>query len=280
MLSQKGLLVCLSISQWTARKQDGKANATVRAAHAVTSRDAVNTFKNLLPDSPELKKVRTLAGDIRTFFYANTVPWQHGGMHMINSSYFMDFTQDFNRLKREFDSAVEAFLVEYPRLRDLARVSLGDLFNELEYPTPANLPHAFGVSVQVFPVPDVGDFRIELPEAEKESFINNLKTVESNAMLECWERLHNVVKNAAEKLSQPDGIFRDTLISNITDMCQILPRLNVTDDPALEQARREVEALAAKLSPDVCRDNPSERQDAASKLKDIQAKMSGLMGGI
>jgi hypothetical protein len=279
MLSNNALLVYLSISRWTGRKQDRKANETVKNAHDVKARDAVNTTKALLPTSSELKAVNHVAGQIRTFFYENTVPWQHGGMFMIRSTQFMDFMQEFNALKTKFETAVNDFVEVYPQLREAAKSQLGTLFNELDYPHPDLIKSAYGCHVQVFPVPDVGDFRIDLGDAEKQAFMDNLRQVEANATRTAWAELHEVVKNAAEKLSQPDAIFRDTLISNITEMCRILPRLNIMDDPTLEAARVEVEQIANKLSPDVCRDNATEREQAATKLKQLTEKMGAFMGG-
>jgi hypothetical protein len=163
-------------------------------------------------------------------------------------------------------------------LRVDARKQLGDLFNELEYPSTLQLSGSFQCEVRIYPMPDVKDFRTEVLQSEKDAFISDMRSVEETAMRECWTRLHDVVAKAVQKLSQPDAIFRDSLIQNITDMCALLPKLNITDDPTLEKARREVEALAATISPDVCRDNPTQRQATAKRLSDLTSLMGSFMG--
>ena len=52
-------------------------------------------------------------------------------------------------------------------------------------------------------------------------------------MKEAWQRLYDVVKHASDKLNDPTGIFRDSLVQNINDICGVLPRLNFADDPNL-----------------------------------------------
>ncbi len=95
---------------------------------------------------------------------------------------------------------------------------------------------------------------------------------------EVWTRLHSVVSRAVEKLKEPNGIFRDSLIENISDLCGLLPRLNVTDCPDLERARIEIEKIAGSISPEVCRENSAERAAAADSLSEITEKMSVFMG--
>jgi hypothetical protein len=88
-----------------------------------------------------------------------------------------------------------------------------------------------------------------------------------------------VVSKAAEKLQNPESVFRDSLIENIQDICQLLPRLNVSDDPNLEAMRLQVEKLLTEVKPSDCRNSITERKTAAAKLDDITSKMSVFMGG-
>lgn len=277
MLSSKALLVYLSISQCMFRKLDQGATNSVESNFR-TDRKVGNFTKKLLPGARELEAIGAIASSIRKFFYAQTLPWMSDGSRIISSKNYMDFTREFRARKATFDAAVEALLVCYPNLRMEAQAKLGDLFNANEYPTEARLRTAFACDVSFLPLPEAGDFRTQIDETEKQAFLAKMREVEANATRECWSRLHAVCVKAVEKLSAPDAIFRDSLVSNIQDLCALLPKLNVTDDPALEAARVQVEALANAIKPDVCRDNATERLDAASKLKAISDSMGAFMG--
>lgn len=277
MLSNKALLVSLTISQWVGRKLDRKATSTVETNHK-TDHKAGNYTKKLLPGAKELDNIQKHAGSIRVWVYEQTLPWFSDGSRILSSKNYMEFTAEFRRRKASFDSAVSEFIQEYPLLRSKAQQSLGDLFNDADYPSEMYLQTAFACEIAFMPIPDVGDFRVQVLDEEKETFLKRMTQVENDAVKEVWTRLHDVVANAATKLQSPDAVFRDSLIENITDMCALLPKLNVTDDPNLETARQDVEKLVNSLSVDVIRAIPQVRNSAAEKLAELTSKMSVFMG--
>ncbi len=79
----------------------------------------------------------------------------------------------------------------------------------------------------------------------------------------------------AERLAQPDAIFRDTLIGNADEVCDVLQRLNVTNDPDLESMRVRVKKELTRYTPDTLRDVPSHRQQTADRAADILKTMEG-----
>ena len=278
MLASKALLTTLNISQWTGYKYDKRATTTVEASFA-TQAAVGNYNKKLLPGAVELEEVRRVASSIRAFFYEQTLPWFADGTRIISSKNYMSFVAEFRTRKQQFDRALNDFLTVYPKLRREAEVKLGDLFNAKEYPTESQLRRAFSCDIAFMPLPDVADFRTEIAESEKEAFVQRMQDVEAEAMKDCWNRLHEVVSKAAERLQEPEAKFRDSLIENIQDICSLLPRLNITDDPKLEAMRKDVEKLAAGISPKDVRTNSVARANAARKLDEITNKMSAFMGG-
>jgi len=277
-LSTKAVLVVLRISQWTARKLDRKASASVETAFSTTGKVG-NYTKDLLPAARELDEIQRHAGNIRAFFYRNTLPWFSDGSRILSSKNYMDFTNEFRVKRADFDRAVSAFIQEYPKLREDAKTKLGHLFIDSEYPQVSQLASAFSCEVSFMPMPDVGDFRTEILESEKTAFLSKMRAVESDAVKECWNRLYEVVSKATDKLKQPDAVFRDSLIENISDMVSLLPKLNVTDDADLEAMRQTVAQVIASVSPVDMRKSNHARTDTAKKLDDITAKMSVFMGG-
>lgn len=277
MLSNKALLAHLNISQWTGRKLDKRATGTVEVSHATQSKVG-NYTKKLLPGAKELENIQRIAGSIRQFFYDQSLPWYSDGARILPAKNYLDFTTAFRTYKTDYDQAVSAFLIEYPTLKEAARLKLGDLFSETEYPSIDYLKTAFSCEVSFMPLPDVADFRVEVLDSEKKSFLDRMKRVETDAMKDCWNRLHEVVSKAAARLSDPKAILRDSLLENVRDICSLLPKLNVTDDTALENMRLKVETIVAGISAGECRDNNNARTNAAQALDDITSKMSAFMG--
>ena len=83
-LSNKALLVYLSISQWTGRRTDQTATASVETAFG-TDRKVGNYSKNLLPGAKELELIKSQAHAIRRFYYENTLPWMTDGSRILSS---------------------------------------------------------------------------------------------------------------------------------------------------------------------------------------------------
>src|SRR5437773_536002 len=103
-LSNKAILVNLSISQWVGRRIEKSAKETVETAHT-TDKRVGNYTKKLLPGAKELEEIQRLAGAIRVFFYTNTAPWLNDGSRIISSKHYMEFTAEFRQMKGVLDRA-------------------------------------------------------------------------------------------------------------------------------------------------------------------------------
>lgn len=279
-LSDKALLVQLSISQWTARKYDKKATEQVASANnAAVQSGRYN--KSLLPMNDFLANVHQKSTLIRKKYYANTLPWGIDGTQILPSANYLSFMTDFRKEKYEWQMVVNSFLSEYMRLKTHARVSLNTLYNEADYPLQDEVASKFDMDMSIMPVPD-GDFRVDVAEEELARITADVERrvvdASQNAMKEAWTRLHNRVQHMAEKLDDPKAVFRDTLVENTREICSVLSRLNFTDDPNLEAMRQEVEQSLTKHHPDALRNDPDLRRDKAAEAKAIMAKMGAFMG--
>lgn len=278
-ISTKALLANLSISAWGARKFDKQATNTIETTYT-TKGKVGNYSKKLLPHAKELDDIARLDGGIRAYFYEQTLPWLQDGSRILKSTNYLSFTREFHAMKEKRNTLVESFIAQYPYLKGEAMLKLGTLYHEGEYPSVGKLRASYACEISFMPIPDVGDFRTEILDSEKQAFLKKMAEMEAEAMRDCWQRLHDVVSRAANKLATPDAVFRDSLLENISEMCNLLPRLNVVDDPALETMRQELESYISKVSAEACRASHGVRNDVATKLADIDSKMSAFMGGI
>jgi hypothetical protein len=85
---------------------------------------------------------------------------------------------------------------------------------------------------------------------------------------ELRDRLADAVLKVAQKLRDPKAIFRDTLMSNLSELLALVPDLNLANDPTIaalaKQANELVEHDAATL-----RDDPFARADIAQKANNL-----------
>ena len=135
-------------------------------------------------------------------------------------------------------------------------------------------------------MPDIGDFRVDAGEETKreleEQYRNSFEEKLNDALKDIWERLHTTLSHMSEKLADAqtprvakDGtenrtqIFRDSLITNAFDLCNLLTKLNVTNDPKLEEARRKLEVAISGRDAEVIRDSDAVRHDVKRKVDEI-----------
>ena len=280
-LSDKALLVQLNISQWTARKYDKRATEQVAQQNGSASQ-AGRYNKSLLPMNDALNNIHQKSTLIRKKFYTNTLPWGIEGTMMLPSANYLNFMTEFRKEKADWESLVDTFYHEYPRLHADAQRFLGNLYNKADYPELHDIQRKFKMDMAVFPVPS-NDFRVSIGDAELERIQQDVEARVENsaqqAMKEAWQRLYDRVKHMAEKLADPKAVFRDTLVENTKEVCSILSRLNFADDPDLETMRQQVEGSLANNHPESLRNDPDLRKNKAEEARAIMDKMGAFMGG-
>jgi hypothetical protein len=190
---------------------------------------------------------------------------------------------EWRKHKRECEALVEEFLAHYEQDREIAKRVLGDLYDEKDYPDTEQVRAKFMIDLTLMPIP-TNDFRVEISESEhariQQEVEERVTQAGQQAMMEVWQRLYDKVSHITEKLSDHKAIFRDSMIENARELCELLPRLNFTDDPNLETMRQEVEAKLARNHPDALRNDPILRREKAEEAKEIMDKMKAFMGGI
>jgi hypothetical protein len=97
-------------------------------------------------------------------------------------------------------------------------------------------------------------------------------------MRDPYERLYAHINRMVERLSEKDNVFRDSLVTGLAELCQILPALNLTGDARLEELRKRAERMVCDLDPQDLRDKPSVRRSVARQAFDIQQAMAAYMG--
>jgi hypothetical protein len=283
-LTERALLVSLSISEWRGRRHDREVTATVAREHGADETAGCYT-KALVPRRylAQIAQVRTKA---RTLHQELTLPWCDEGFRILPVDLHLRYMESFRELRTDFQSAVDKFLAAYDDAKAAAKVSLGTLYSEDDYPSVSQLQSAFSMDIRPQPLPAGHDWRIDLPAEAVERIRLDLETrlneAQRLATADLYRRLASVVSHMASTLAVPDKIFRDSLVTNVRELCDVLPALNIANDPALADLAIDIEDRLASLSPTALRNEPSTResaaQDAAALLEAITERLSSYTG--
>lgn len=285
MIQNSSMLVDLNISVWTGRKQDKRVSDEIDAAKSTKTR-AGNYHKKLLAGTQKLDDLQKLVTGIRSWHYIQTLPWSDGGSRLLPMKNFFDYKATLADFEIQFTDAVDAFLADYPTLVSAAAFQLGDLFDSSEYPDVERLRDKFKFRYVFLPVPEVGDFRIDVNEQHKAELVQQYESFYQNklseAMQEAWDRLHECLSKMSEKLANADSprltkdgdenytqIFRDSLVTNAVELCELLTKLNVTNDPKLENVRKNLESTIAGVSAKELREDDDLRLGVKAEVDKI-----------
>ena len=276
MFNNKAMLVDLTISMWTGHKFDQVVSESA-AANFNASNDAGRYNKTLI-DKKLLKPITSKRTELETYHKDNTAIWFKNGGRLLPSINYMTYTGEMRRLKNAYIAEVETFLQEYPAAVQQAQKTLGNMYNADDYPTTQELRKKFDVIVDITPLPDIPDVRItmmneiadEAIEAMKETYARK----ENSVVQESFKRARDVVSKMYDTLKDPEKIFRDSLVSNIETITELLPALNLTADPTLTEAIGLMKSYLI-VSPQELRDNPVFRAQTSLHAARILNKLNG-----
>ena len=273
-ISEKAVLVTLKISQFTKTKEDKSVSKEVEEAHK--AKNDAGKYQKLLLSKEVTKEIQKIAGRARTFHYERTLPWGDEGTRLLPAKWYMDYISEMKKLEHEFNMKV--FELDYQGAIEEAKQRLGDMFNENEYPDQKEFQEEYSFNYKVYPVPDKNDFRVNLSKEDieimKVELEENLQKTQVGVNKAVWRKLYDVVKKMSDTLGDEDKQFHKSLVDNIKSLCEILPELNILEDPLLETLKMEVVEKLTITSPEVLRDDIEKRNDVAKNAEDLAKRMS------
>lgn len=283
-VSDRAVLVNLSISQWSASKSDKKVNREVSQAHG--SAEEMGNYSKKLVAKAEVKKYSDLASAIRQEFYKITLPWGDNGDRILTSKAYFDFSKKFRADQQKLETAWDEFCGVYPQLvRDAQRL-LNGLFNPADYPDANAIRSKFAIKLDVKPVPEAQDFRVNLGDEEiarlKAQITADSAASVNRAMRDVWERMREVIAKISERCKLYDQQnpkahpLHDSTVENISDLLEIIPALNLTGDPQVEDFAREMRELT-RYTPQQLKETDYARNDIATRADEILDKMSAFI---
>jgi hypothetical protein len=251
MITERAMLAAVHISIWTAVKHDRKVSRDVADQHGA-HQSAGRYNKQLLRGADKLDELRTLAGQIRQHFYKITLPWSDEGFRLLPSNFYFDLMERMREFEASFEQGIESFLAVYPQYIDQVRPELNGLFREEDYPSSEKLRTKFGVKLEILPIPSGADFRVQM-SAEEQARVSreidaNVRQSLARGTEDLWNRLREVVSHMVDRLNEPESRFHASLVTNVFDLVEILPRLNVQGDEDLNRLAEQVKQRLCNYS--------------------------------
>ena len=282
-IGSASMLVELSISTWTGRKLDKRASADVTAQnHADTG--MANVHKKLLGNCDELTAVQKFTANVRNLHYGMTMPWSDTGLRLLPTAQYFKYHQAMTEVQNEYERMVQVFLDTYDWAITQSQARLGDLFNPADYPSTDSIASKFSFRFSYIPLPDAGDFRIDVGNEATEQVRTHYQSYYADqlntAMQDVWQRAYKALTKMSERLDYADHeqkkVFRDTLVSNVLDMVELLNVCNVSGDSQMSEMARKLDDALRGVTPDGLRNNESFRAETKQAVDDAIKSLPSL----
>lgn len=277
-ITSSAVLVELNISVWPANKLDKGATEAVLVSNSA-SKGSAEVRKNLLAGTNKRKTIADYAAKVRLYHNVTTLSWSDKGPRLLPTSLIMDYRPLLTLHQNNFDVMCNDLYTSYVDLIDLAKHHMGSLFNQDDYPSLDELKDKFGFKLRFSPLPESGDFRLDIPNKEMQELSQQYESDFSarleTAMREPWERLHKMLTGMSEKLTdtpeddETKKRYHDTFVTNAQGLCSMLTHLNITKDPKLEEARRALELTMLGVDIDTLKESPECRSSVKTKVDEI-----------
>lgn len=224
-----------------------------RINHAVTdevvqqkqaTHDAVQVRMKLLASADtELKAVRAQIVALRAFVYSRTLAWTMNtegskkGPRLIGTADSLQFLGDVSKRKKAYDQSVLDLRDVWDARVASAIQNLGGMATIADYPTAAQVPDLFSVTIGLRPVPAISDFsRLALPaplaQALGQRLANQTKQQVENAMEDLRDRMLEEIKRMSEQLGKAGNGEKtklyESMLTNTQSLCELARSMNLT----------------------------------------------------
>lgn len=276
-LTEKAMIANLSIGIWQGYRLDKAASAKV-TEQAGAKADAARVNKHLVAKEA-LAPIVTASGAVRTHFYEKTLPWRDNGDRILSRKLYLSFIEQHELLVREFNDAVDAFLEkDYPSAVEQAEFRMGELFNRDDYPSASDLRRRFYIGLDIDAVTTANDFRVAIDadhvERVKASMTAAAEARMASAQADVWARIGSAIGYFQQRMADPKAVFRDSTVDNVHDLLDLIPGLNVLDDPNIEAVREMIADKLGAADAKEIRKNADVREELASDAQAVLDKMA------
>lgn len=287
-LSERAMLATLHISSWSGMMLDREVTDEVNESYKADKE--AGRYNKRLVAAKFLSGVSSAHSNARKLHRLHTLPWEDDGTRILTTVGYINYTQIMKDAKYKVESEVKLFLQTRDDYIREGKIRLGSMFNSDDYPDANDLKDKFAFDIEIKNVNDAGDFRAELSDASTKAIVNDIqrRTNErlENAMGDVFKRIQEMVKRMSERLrdyapakdgKKADGVIRDSLVYNINELADLLPALNVTNDPRITQLQKQLKEDLVEHSPEILRADAKVRQATISKADKILKKVESYL---
>lgn len=278
-LFEEAILVRRVVRQGGITAKSGKQSRDV-ADRLEADRESFSTVVLKMTSKARAKIVQAI-NESQAIMDQNTLGWDTRAWNMCPAVRLAHVQREMDRIKNNFDDAVSEMLGNYDELRkDYLKRVTAKVAQEVPFPTYEQMQSNFSFDFLKMPLTNPNDFRLKHMSAEAVSELRTEMNEQINIRLadtqiEIVTRLIERVKKLHEQTADKDSRLFKSLVTNIEEDCDVLPKLNLTNDPEINRLIARVRAELSSIDVDTLKKDVKERalthKLAGSVLDDLRS---------
>lgn len=229
----------------------------------------------LAPDSTAL--IKQHIGKARNYLRKISLPFPIKGCVLVPKKLIPEIQEHLKEIEWHYNSAVEDFLYWYPQTVKDAKESLGELFDECDYPTQEAVKNKFRFQWRYITIgPSVS--RVLPPSIYKEEvkkFQELMEQARSEAITALREEFVDLVTNIADKLQNHDDgrprRLRDAAVENLKQFLDNFSSRNIFEDAQLAELVEQCRGIITNTNANAIRGNTQVREKVHLQMEKILA---------
>lgn len=229
----------------------------------------------LAPDSTAL--IKQHIGKARNYLRKISLPFPIKGCVLVPKKLIPEIQEHLKEIEWHYNSAVEDFLYWYPQTVKDAKESLGELFDECDYPTQEAVKNKFRFQWRYITIgPSVS--RVLPPSIYKEEvkkFRELMEQARSEAITALREEFVDLVTNIADKLQNHDDgrprRLRDAAVENLKQFLDNFSSRNIFEDEQLSELVEQCRGIITNTNANAIRGNTQVREEVHLQMEKILA---------
>lgn len=281
-LKETTVLACVTTRALGLERTDRVASQRTVADNAAVDRAARVKVNRLAGADALHKEITSIQHAAGACLKANSQPFgEEDKWRLLPNARFEKFLTQMHPIKNDYDAAIQKLRAEAPAIIDAARVNIGQF--DVPLPTIDEMVEAYELRTDFRPIPDGANFR-----GLHENTINKLKerhdaqvaAAVQSAQTDTLRRFVDPLERFVERMlaydsrdkGKREGTFRDSVVTNIKDLHELLGVFNITGDERLTQLGNMLGSIAS-TPPEDLRRLPVVRTAATERAKEVLSNL-------
>jgi len=275
--------VRVHIKRFGIRKALDAGQTSQAAGVFEAEKDVLRATKKLIETKGEAyTAVIRVLYQAKMYWRLTSIPYTEPGWRLIRRNRVEDFRNHMVAFVAELDQARQGLADAYAELKENAKVKLGSLYNDADY--PATIDDQFSLEWD-FPSVDPPDYLKQLhPEVYEEQLKKVAARFEQSlgaAEQMLTEELQKLVEHLADKLKPgEDGKtkqIRTTAVDNLANFFKRFEALNITSNGSLNEVVKQAQELVAGTSVEKLKSSADSRAQIAAKMDELKTQLDAMV---